>query len=102
MAPWLIPIGGFLKAHWKGLTIAGISIMLLLGSYWKGQRDCAIRHELATQKELQKRFEEESKERDRLILEKERLERLRKEQSKSDKLDTCILSNDPFEIKCEN
>ena len=100
MSIFLLSLFGFLKAHWKIIGIVCGITAIVYFVYDTGRRDCERRIESITQKEVQRRFEADQKEQDRLVKIRRRINRERSIQPINDKRDSCILSNDPYTKRC--
>lgn len=90
----------FLSKYWKHLTILGISAILFIAGYYKGHKACELKDIKEVQKETEKRTERAYKEEDRIRKVKQKYNEDRKVNPINDGRDSCILSNDPFDVDC--
>ncbi len=102
MPVFLLPILGFAKQYWKQISIVIGVLLVVWFIYHKGVRDCEQRVEHATHKEIEKRFEKDQKEQDRLVKIDRKIDTARTTRPMDDQRDSCLLSNDPYKMRCVN
>jgi predicted tellurium resistance membrane protein TerC len=90
----------FIRTNWKVVTITGLIIILVTGAYLKGRRDVAIQQTKETVKELENIHNNVERERAKTEVVRNRIRTNRDSHPKNDKRDSCILSNDPYEVDC--
>lgn len=100
MPLFLLPILGFAKQYWKYLATIGGVLLLIWFIYHKGVKDCEQRVNNITNKEIQKRFESDQKEQDRLVKVGRKIDADRHARPIDDQRDSCLLSNDPTTKRC--
>ncbi len=93
-------LGAFVLRYWKPLAGLALAFVLIGGIYWKGRVDCARKINEATQKETVKRYEDEKRTRDEDLSHRHRVEQDRAANPADDRRDSCLLSNNPFEVDC--
>lgn len=90
----------FLKSYWKPILGITLALSLVLGSYAKGRKDCALEHSQNTLREIETRTIEAAKESHRTDRISDSIRTDRIKQPINDTRDSCILSNDPFKVLC--
>ena len=95
-----LAIGVFLSRYWRVLVGAGLVILVIGGSYWKGRIDVLRKVEIKQHEEIQRRYKTFERTRERTEKKKEEIREDRKSTPSDDKRDSCLLSNDPYSTDC--
>lgn len=90
----------FLKSYWKPLLAAGLALGLILGSYAKGRKDCALEASRRALEVVTERTEEAARESHRTDRISDSIRADRERKPIDDVRDSCILSSDPFKVQC--
>lgn len=89
-----------LLRYWKQTFIVVLSFSIIIGAYIKGRLDCSRKIQIKTVRELETRYIEVFREQNKLDSTKEKITKARNETKERDKLDSCLLSGDPFTGAC--
>lgn len=89
-----------LKSYWKPLLGASLALMVIIGSYAKGKKDCALEHYKNSLREVEARTVEATEEASRSDRISDSIRADRVKQPLNDERDSCLLSNDPFKVRC--
>ena len=97
---YLLVLWPFVKRY--GLYVLGAFSIgyIILMAYNRGKQDCANEVEIKTIKEIEYRIDESNKEKVSTQKKKTEYTKARKLKPIDDNRDSCILSNDPFEVNC--
>ena len=93
-------LGAVALRYWKPLAGLALAFVLIGGIYWKGRVDCARKINEATQKETVRRYENEKRTREEDNTRRHRVDQDRAANPANDLRDSCLLSNNPFEVDC--
>lgn len=97
---YLLTLWPYLKRY--GLYVVGALLVgyLFLAVYNRGKQDCINKVEIKTIKEIEYRIDESNKEKATTQKKKKEYSKARKLKPIDDGRDSCLLSNDPFEVDC--
>ena len=93
---WLI----LLKAYWKPLAVTGLILAILGSTYFKGRYDCNIKQALKETKSIVSSINQVEHRKEELQKIEDEIKTTREKKPINDLRDSCLLSNDPFSVKC--